>query len=44
MSSHRPLSDDELKGILDRVARLGDRGWRQQPLIRHSPRLLSMRS
>ena len=31
MSSHRPLSDDELKGILDRVARLGDRGWRQQP-------------
>jgi hypothetical protein len=31
MSSHRPLSDDELKGILDRVARLSDRGWRQQP-------------
>jgi hypothetical protein len=31
MSSQRPLSDDELKGILDRVARLSDRGWRQQP-------------
>ena len=31
MSTNRPLSDDELKAILERVARLGDRGWRQQP-------------
>jgi hypothetical protein len=29
--STRPLSDDELKAVLERVARLGDRGWRQQP-------------
>jgi hypothetical protein len=27
----RPLSDDELEAVLQRVARLGDRGWRQQP-------------
>jgi hypothetical protein len=31
MSTNRPLSDDELKAVLERVARLGDRGWRQQP-------------
>jgi hypothetical protein len=31
MSTTRPLTDEELKAILDRVARLGDRGWRQQP-------------
>ena len=31
MSANRPLSDDELKAILERAARLGDRGWRQQP-------------
>jgi septal ring factor EnvC (AmiA/AmiB activator) len=31
MSTNRPLSDDELKAILERAARLGDRGWRQQP-------------
>jgi hypothetical protein len=31
MSPHRPLSDEELQGLLDRSARLGDRGWRQQP-------------
>ena len=26
----RPLSDEELQALLARVARLGDRGWRQQ--------------
>ncbi|HEY8148889.1 MAG TPA: hypothetical protein VIK51_08280 [Vicinamibacteria bacterium] len=31
MSANRPLSDDELEAILERAARLGDRGWRQQP-------------
>jgi hypothetical protein len=31
MSASRPLTDDELKAILERAARLGDRGWRQQP-------------
>ena len=31
MSAHRPLSDDELQALLARTARLGDRGWRQQP-------------
>ena len=31
MSANRPLSDDELQAILERAARLGDRGWRQQP-------------
>ena len=31
MSASRPLTDDELKAILARAARLGDRGWRQQP-------------
>jgi hypothetical protein len=30
MSTNRPLSDDELKAILERAARLSDRGWRQQ--------------
>ena len=28
--STRPLSDGELQALLARVARLGDRGWRQQ--------------
>jgi len=28
--STRPLSDEELQSLLARVARLGDRGWRQQ--------------
>jgi hypothetical protein len=31
MSTNRPLSDEEVKAILERAARLGDRGWRQQP-------------
>jgi hypothetical protein len=31
VSANRPLSDDELEAILERAARLGDRGWRQQP-------------
>ena len=31
MSANRPLSDDELQAIVERAARLGDRGWRQQP-------------
>jgi len=31
VSANRPLSDDELQAILERAARLGDRGWRQQP-------------
>ena len=31
MSPGRTLTDDELAAILERVARLGDRGWRQQP-------------
>jgi hypothetical protein len=31
VSANRPLSDDELTAILERAARLGDRGWRQQP-------------
>jgi hypothetical protein len=31
VSAHRPLSDDELQALLARAARLGDRGWRQQP-------------
>lgn len=31
MSANRPLSDDELEAVLERVARLSDRGWRQQP-------------
>jgi hypothetical protein len=31
VSAHRPLSDDELQALLARTARLGDRGWRQQP-------------
>jgi hypothetical protein len=30
MSAGRPLSDEELQALLARVARLGDRGWRQQ--------------
>ena len=34
MSANRPLSDDELQAILERAARLGDRGWRQQPEAR----------
>ena len=31
MSAHRPLSEEELQAVLARAARLGDRGWRQQP-------------
>jgi hypothetical protein len=31
MSGGRPLSDEELQAIIARAARLGDRGWRQQP-------------
>jgi hypothetical protein len=31
MSTNRPLSDAEVQAILERAARLGDRGWRQQP-------------
>lgn len=31
MSASRPLSDEELQALLGRAARLGDRGWRQQP-------------
>jgi hypothetical protein len=31
MTTNRPLSDEELEAILERAARLGDRGWRQQP-------------
>ena len=31
MSTNRPLSDEVVKAILERAARLGDRGWRQQP-------------
>jgi hypothetical protein len=31
MSSSRPISDDELEAMIARAARLGDRGWRQQP-------------
>lgn len=31
MSLNRPLSDEELQALLARAARLGDRGWRQQP-------------
>jgi hypothetical protein len=31
LSAYRPLSDEELAALLERAARLGDRGWRQQP-------------
>jgi hypothetical protein len=31
MSAHRPLTGEELQALLARAARLGDRGWRQQP-------------
>lgn len=31
MSAGRPLSDEELQAVIARAARLGDRGWRQQP-------------
>jgi hypothetical protein len=31
MSASRPLSEEELQALLGRAARLGDRGWRQQP-------------
>jgi hypothetical protein len=31
VSAGRPLTDEELKSLAERAARLGDRGWRQQP-------------
>ena len=31
MSASRPLSDEEIQALIARAARLGDRGWRQQP-------------